>query len=352
MAYHVHRAYSKAQSFISDSGIGDTKRNIANRLEQLRQYDPTYKVKILTIGPGNGNFEAEIRREFGSQIELHSVDKDISQVLPKNRAAFDQLTEGEFESTELSGNYDLIISVYGTNGSEADQSFTIAEKIWNLLALEGEAFFMLHPSSGIPALDMLIKGSANRLFRMELEDLGIIFREYCNPMIPLANKKAHYAGIYLNKQRTVPFTLSYFSTIASRVSKTIQAIHEQYDSKWKTGRYSAPEIMPKNGPCIKFTRNGPWHKGDSWIRESNILFSQALKFALEQYPDEWARTREFIRKVFPDSKESDHPQILVDQYTRLESQLWIWLEFAEKTGLPLDEVLEDGNFKGYLPPYG
>ncbi|NQU16525.1 MAG: hypothetical protein HQ564_00545 [Candidatus Saganbacteria bacterium] len=322
--YKIDRGYTLSQSFIDKSGIGDTRKNIANRIRQDGQ------VSAFTIGCGEANYEAAIARD---NVVIHSNDKDIGQVLPENRVIIDNLIDGPFEEIDITERYDLILSIYGTFHIDKARSFDIAKKIWDLLALNGEAFFMLNPSTGIPSLDMLAQGNVySDIMKRELDQRGIVVRAHTPPEIFLSAEGDPFVGVYFAKLKDVALSEKLFSQISSEAGK---------EGKEWLESFSNGQRRPQAMPLFRMTRSAPWQN------QPNLTLELVLNKALQMYKEEYERVKPVIVRVDGPCSESRFQEIILSQAI-VKDKIHQIVDIMFSCGLPLDEAVELENFKHCL----
>jgi len=68
--YELDRGLAASSEFSHETPFGKIEDNVALRLQQMRAEGKKGPLKLLTLGPGNGNMEKELKARFGDQIQI------------------------------------------------------------------------------------------------------------------------------------------------------------------------------------------------------------------------------------------------------------------------------------------
>jgi hypothetical protein len=141
--YSVVRGLGESSQITSGSRFGDILKRVQQRIAAL---PPGKQLHILTIGPGNGNMEAELMQALETlgladrvAIDTFSLTSEIS---PENRPYIQDEYLGNIDYNQLphgqdGAGYDLVLSINGTVWAK-DQTFAV-QQVYDALAVGGEA---------------------------------------------------------------------------------------------------------------------------------------------------------------------------------------------------------------------
>jgi len=137
--YRLNRGLKEASNWTSVTGFGRIEEKVEARLRSL----PAYRspaVRILTIGPGQGILERELKERFAHEASIDTFSL-IDTISPENWDAFHQVFIGNLDTHRLPDGYDFVISHFGT--CYAVDQRRIQGQIMNALNPGGEACFLV-----------------------------------------------------------------------------------------------------------------------------------------------------------------------------------------------------------------
>ncbi|NQU16597.1 MAG: hypothetical protein HQ564_00910 [Candidatus Saganbacteria bacterium] len=167
--YEVDRGLLESSMFSSFSRFGSIASHISWRLER----DKT-PLKILTIGPGQGFMEREIKDLFGERITIDTFSLTYG-FDPANLSSVRYRYQGNIEYNKLPQGYDIVLSICGTHVA-SDQMF-VMQQIFNSLNMNGEAYFIVDQPHLPPGMERDGPGDNHYRFR-KLANGGIDYPCY------------------------------------------------------------------------------------------------------------------------------------------------------------------------------
>ena len=137
--YRVDRGLrGEAEDICSRVPMGRLEDNIAARLAGKRQVGDRTPVTLLTLGPGKGILEAELKLKFGSDLTIDTFGM-TNLMTSEPQEAIRTMYLGAFDTHKIPQGYDLIVSLFGTTHA-VDQNNIIIQ-VMGALNAGGEACY-------------------------------------------------------------------------------------------------------------------------------------------------------------------------------------------------------------------
>ncbi|HEX5036401.1 MAG TPA: hypothetical protein VFX30_04520 [bacterium] len=137
-AYRTDRGLAASSTWAEAAPFGKIEAKVQARLGVSSVYRAA-PLKILTIGPGVGRLESDLKDVFGEFVSIDSFALNDA-VAPENWHAFDNLFIGNLDTHRLPVGYDLVFSIFGSSYA-VDQRLALG-RIVDSLNSGGEAFFL------------------------------------------------------------------------------------------------------------------------------------------------------------------------------------------------------------------
>lgn len=137
--YKVDRSLKECSPFSDCTPLGAVEKNIDLRLHKRKPHETRKPLRILTIGPGIAEMEWELKKNFGSQIEIDTFTLDSTEIPSERMSCFRRIFIGNMDTHKLPKGYDLILSFYGS--FHAVDQRNVYEQIVEALKTNGEACF-------------------------------------------------------------------------------------------------------------------------------------------------------------------------------------------------------------------
>lgn len=136
--YHVNRGLKLARMWTAQCPIGPIEVHCSRKMQFERRFDRTKPIRLLTIGPGVGYFEFQLKKILGPAVKIDSFGPSDT-IAREHRHAIDTMHLGCLETHRLPTGYDLVLSMFGAFHCE-DQNMATAQ-IMGALAAGGHAFY-------------------------------------------------------------------------------------------------------------------------------------------------------------------------------------------------------------------
>lgn len=272
--YAMDRGLKTSSFYASDTRFGYIDERIKIRLQRLSNNRP---IRILTIGAGFGNMEAEIKTTFGDRVEIDTFSL-TPQILDENRPHIGTEYLGNIDYSQLphgpdGKGYDLIISIYGASYT-MDSVFAF-QQIYDALAPGGEAFFQQRKLTTVVLKYVDLRGSLA---------LPYLQTEY-GLFIQMRFDDSNYASVYLEKIGDNPFNFRDFVSMEAE-DYTLRA-----DTKGEPVYY------------IQETRGKPWRSiAETKLKNEIVLIAQKLGI-----PANSSGIKDFVLNVIHVIKHEDLP---------------------------------------------
>lgn len=137
--YRTDRGLAASSTWTEASPFGKIEAKVEARLGSSSVYRAA-PLKILTIGPGLGRLESDLKDIFGEFVSIDSFALNDA-VAPENWHALDNLFIGNLDTHRLPAGYDLILSIFGS--SYAVDQRRVLGRVVDSLNPGGEAFFLV-----------------------------------------------------------------------------------------------------------------------------------------------------------------------------------------------------------------
>ncbi|HSA59787.1 MAG TPA: hypothetical protein VLJ37_08900 [bacterium] len=194
--YLLGRGLKECSGFSRATPFGGIEEKVRERLSSAAP-DRSQPLRILTIGPGYGRMEAELKALFGERVAIDTFS--LTDVIPpENRPAFSSVYLGNLDTHRLPQGYDLALSFFGS--SHAVDQRRVWEQIVDSLVPGGEAFFVESRDLFLGFVSETPRGDEIRYLR---ENHSLLHRSMSDPMTALVSGIC-VEMIFIRKERPCP----------------------------------------------------------------------------------------------------------------------------------------------------
>jgi SAM-dependent methyltransferase len=194
--YVLDRGLKECSDFSKATPFGEIREKMRERVSASLPHR-SEPLRILTIGPGHGRMEAELKDLFGETITIDTFSlTDV--ILPEHRPAFSTVYLGNIDTHRLPEGYDLILSFFGS--SYAVDQRRVLEQVVDALRPGGEAFLI---DAGDLFLDFESETPRRRESRYLEETYSLLHRSTSDSMAALV-RDTRVEFISLRKEKPCP----------------------------------------------------------------------------------------------------------------------------------------------------